>query len=181
MITNNIDTIISDLSKHKVVSIPTDTVYGLSCAINKSAISQLMQLKHRDTSKGFIIISNNIKHLLQYVNINKLSPEHIQLLSTMQSIPTTWIAPARDNIKWLTGNRETIAVRLVSHDIIKIICNTLDSAIISTSANISGQTITNDSKDIEKIFKFVNILDTQILNNHTQSTIINIITGDIIR
>ena len=181
MITSKIDIIISDLSSHKVVSIPTDTVYGLSCAINRSSIAKLMQLKNRDTSKGFIIISSDIKHLLQYVSINKLSHEHLQQLSTIQSIPTTWIAPARDNIKWLTGNRETIAVRLVSHDIIKTICNTLDSAIISTSANISGKETINNPKHIEKIFKFVNILDTKMQKNNMQSTIINIITGDIIR
>ena len=181
MLTSNIDTIISDLSSNKAVSIPTDTVYGLSCTINKNATNQLMQLKHRDTAKGFIIISNNIKHLLQHIKINKLSPEHIQLLSTIQSTPTTWIAPAGDNIGWLTGNRETIAVRLVDHEIINIICDTLDSAIISTSANISGQQVLKSPQMLEKTFTDIAILDSSPVQSSTQSKIINLVTGDIIR
>jgi L-threonylcarbamoyladenylate synthase len=181
MLTKDIDLIISDISSHKVVSIPTDTVYGLSCSINNKSVAELIKLKCRDTSKGFIIISNNIIHLLQYVNISKLSPEHIHQLSTVQNTPTTWIVPARDSIMWLTGGRETIAVRLVSHKIVNSICDTLDSAIISTSANISGKTITNAPIYIDKIFSYINIFNTDVAPNNTQSTIKDLITGDIIR
>jgi L-threonylcarbamoyladenylate synthase len=180
MITTSINTIIKSIADNEIVSIPTDTVYGLSCTINKTAIDTLINLKQRDSSKSFIIISYDTEHLLKYIDTSLLTNEQTLKLKTSQPQPTTWITPAKKDIQWLTGGKPTIAIRLVQTPAIQEICSFLDNAIISTSANISGQTSINNARAINNIFKNIYVLE----NNNKEakpSKIINIRTEEQIR
>ncbi|ORU72228.1 Sua5/YciO/YrdC/YwlC family protein, partial [Francisella tularensis] len=53
MLTKDLNKIIGKITEDNVVSIPTDTVYGLSCNISKAAVAKVINLKKRDSSKGF--------------------------------------------------------------------------------------------------------------------------------
>lgn len=181
MITTAINTIIKSLASDDIVSIPTDTVYGLSCKINQIAVNKLINLKQRDSSKGFIIISHKTEHLLRYVETSLLSDAQITKLQTPQSQPTTWIAPAVEDIQWLTGGKPTVAIRLAQTTEIQEICSSLDSAIISTSANISGEVFINNALAISKVFNDIMVFDNKFKTKATPSTILNISTGEKIR
>ena len=181
MITTTISSIIKSLASDNIVSIPTDTVYGLSCSINEIAVNKLINLKQRDSSKGFIIISHKIEHLLKYVDTLLLSDEQILKLKTPKSQPTTWIVPAVKDIQWLTGVKPTIAVRLVQTTTIQKVCSSLDSAIISTSANMSGEIFVNNALAISKIFNDIIVFDNKLRTKATPSKIINISTDEKIR
>lgn len=181
MITTTISSIIKSLNDNDIVCIPTDTVYGLSCSINTLAVNKLIKLKQRNSSKGFIIISNQSELLLKYVDTTLLTNEQILKLQTPQALPTTWITPATKDIQWLTGAKSTIAIRLVQTPVIQEICSALDDAIISTSANISGQTFINDTQIISSVFDNIKILNNGTKNQTTPSSIINILTGEKIR
>ncbi|MDN5848900.1 MAG: Sua5/YciO/YrdC/YwlC family protein, partial [Nitrococcus sp.] len=53
--------------------------------------------------------------------------------------PVTWVLPAAAEVPaWLTGNRETIAVRVTAHPIAAALCRAFGGALVSTSANRSG-------------------------------------------
>jgi L-threonylcarbamoyladenylate synthase len=53
--------------------------------------------------------------------------------------PYTWIVPARPEVlALLTGGRPTIAVRVSAHPIVQRLCRRTGSALVSTSANLSG-------------------------------------------
>jgi L-threonylcarbamoyladenylate synthase len=55
-------------------------------------------------------------------------------------VPITWLAPPTVNVPdWITGEHERVAVRIVAHPVAAAICTQLGSAIVSTSANRSGQ------------------------------------------
>ena len=180
MLTNDISLITDELISGNIVSIPTDTVYGLSCNISEDAVAKVINLKRRDSSKGFIIISHDCNHLLQYVDTAKLSNEQIHRLCSKHKQPITWIAPAKKDIQWLTGGKPTVAVRLVSTDTIKKICSELGRPIISTSANISGEEFINNPNSINNTFKEICVLETQV-NSSQPSRIIDIITDKQIR
>ncbi|MEY8766912.1 MULTISPECIES: L-threonylcarbamoyladenylate synthase [Francisella] len=177
MLTKDLNEIISKISDNQAVSIPTDTVYGLSCRISKDAVAKIISLKKRDSSKGFIIISHNYKHLLKYTNTAVLSAQQIKEICSVQEQPTTWIVPGKESIQWLAGGKPTIAIRLVTTDIITNICTKIDDAIISTSANISGQDFINNSHSINKTFNNIYILEREV-NSSQPSRIIDIITRD---
>lgn len=176
MLTKDLDKIINEIIKDNVVSIPTDTVYGLSCNISKDAVAKVINLKKRDSSKGFIIISHDHKHLLKYADTTKLSNEQIDKISSKQAQPTTWIVPGKKDIQWLTGGKTTIAIRLVTTEIVTYICQSINDAIISTSANISGEDFINDAKSITKTFDNIYVLETEVRSSQP-SRIIDIISG----
>jgi len=158
------------------VSVPTDTVYGLSCAIDEMAVKKLIDIKKRDTSKGFIIISSNINHLLKYINLLELDQSHVEKILEKTNEPTTWIAPAINSIKWLTGGQSTIAIRLVKSEAINHITESLNNAIISTSANISGTATLLNISDIDSVFPHIYILKSDAISSKP-SKIINLLTN----
>lgn len=45
MLTKDLNKIIGEITEDNVVSIPTDTVYGLSCGISKAAVAKVINLK----------------------------------------------------------------------------------------------------------------------------------------
>ncbi len=181
MITTTINSIIKSLTNNDIISIPTDTVYGLSCIINKTAVNKLINLKQRDSSKGFIVISHKIEHLLKYADTSLISNNQILKLKIPKQQPTTWIVPAVKDIQWLTGGKPTIAIRLSQTTEIQEICSSLDSAIISTSANISGQTFINNALEINEIFNDIMVFDNKQETKVTPSKITNLLTGEKIR
>ncbi len=53
----------------------------------------------------------------------------------------TWLIPARPwTPAWLTGEHDTLAVRVTDHPVAAALCRRFGGAIVSTSANRSGQT-----------------------------------------
>lgn len=180
MLTDNIQTINTELKNNNVVSVPTDTVYGLSCKLSKDAVNKVINLKKRDSGKGFIIISHDHKHLLKYIDTTRLTKEQARKISTKQDTPTTWIVPGKDSIQWLTGGKPTVAIRLVDTAIISQICSNIDDAIISTSANISGHEFINNAENISKTFPEIYVLKTNVKASQP-SRIIDIITDQRIR
>ncbi|MDE4946915.1 Sua5/YciO/YrdC/YwlC family protein, partial [Francisella tularensis subsp. holarctica] len=93
-----------------------------------------------------------------------------------QAQPTTWIVPGKKDIQWLTGGQTTIAIRLVTTEIVTYISENINDAIISTSANISGEDFINNAKSISKTFDNIYVLETEFWFSQP-SRIIDIISG----
>lgn len=52
MLTKDLNKIISEITNDQVVSLPTDTVYGLSCNISENAVEKIINLKKETQAKG---------------------------------------------------------------------------------------------------------------------------------
>lgn len=52
MLTKDLNKIISEITNDQVVSLPTDTVYGLSCNISEHAVEKIINLKKETQAKG---------------------------------------------------------------------------------------------------------------------------------
>ena len=72
----------------------------------------------------------------------------------------------------ITGNKDTIAVRYPNHPLLNNILNELNEPIISTSANISGQT--NISNKLMQTIDFTHGKIEQINTNVLASTIVDV-------
>lgn len=53
MLTKDLNKIIGEITEDNVVSIPTDTVYGLSCNISKAAVAKVINLKKKGFKQRF--------------------------------------------------------------------------------------------------------------------------------
>jgi L-threonylcarbamoyladenylate synthase len=121
-----------------VIAYPTEAVYGLGCdPLARAAIDRILALKSRDAGKGFILIASQIEQLLPY-----LAPLDKALRGKLEASwpgPVTWIVSAAAAVPdWITGGRDTLAVRVTAHPVARALCELTGLALISTSANLSG-------------------------------------------
>jgi L-threonylcarbamoyladenylate synthase len=122
----------------KVVAYPTESVFGLGCdPLNPMAVLDLLKLKKRGQHKGLILIASRFSQLSPFL---KSLPESIKSrIHNGRQEPTTWLLPAKESVPtWLTGEHETLAVRLTQHPLAKELCELARTALVSTSANVAG-------------------------------------------
>jgi L-threonylcarbamoyladenylate synthase len=122
-----------------VVAYPTESVYGLGCdPASTVAVQRLLDLKARDPHKGLIVIAANQQQLSPW--LAPLNNQCQQRLNNNWPGAVTFVVPAAAGVSPLiTGNRDTIAVRVSANPIVQALCMACAHALISTSANISGE------------------------------------------
>ena len=135
------------LSLGKTILYPTDTVWGLGCdATNIDAVAKIFKLKNRIESKSLVVLVSSIEMLHTYVDA--VPQKAIDIISTTKK-PTTIIY---NNPKGLAANAiasdNTIAIRIPTHNYCLEIINKLGKPIISTSANISGESTPKSFSEI---------------------------------
>jgi L-threonylcarbamoyladenylate synthase len=121
-----------------VIAYPTEGVFGLGCAPDDAeAVMHILNIKKRKLSAGLILVSPNLELLSPWI-----APTGAELkqLQANTATPVTWIVTAHpDTPDWLTGGRDTLAVRITVHPVITGICNAAGMALVSTSANRTGR------------------------------------------
>ncbi len=141
-----------------LIAYPTEAVYGFGCdPNNQSAVQTLLALKNRSPSKGLIVIASNREQLTPY--LEPLTPEIISKLDTTWPGPVTWLLPAKAATPdWLTGTHSTLACRVTNHPLVLQICNSLNSALVSTSANLENRQPCRTRIQVQKQFNHTNQL-----------------------
>lgn len=123
-----------------VIAYPTEAVWGLGCdPLDPVAVQQLLNIKQRPDYKGLILVASCWEQLLPYLDQTSLNAhlEHVAKAKSQWPGPITWVMPSLAPA-WLTGGRDTIAVRVTDHPLVAALCDEFGGAIVSTSANISG-------------------------------------------
>lgn len=166
-----------------VIAYPTEGVFGLGCdPTNEQAIEKLLLVKNRDIAKGFILIAATRDQLTPFVA--NLTPAIEKKLDNTWPGPVTWILPCSDHVpESVTGGQPTIATRVTDHKIASSLCIESNSAIISTSANISGNPACKNAEDVMDVFgsKLTYILDYAVGNLEGPTPIFDGITGEQLR
>jgi len=121
-----------------VICYPTEGVYGLGCIpYEAEAVYRILNFKQRSVANGVILIGATPEHLLPWI---APTPAEIDNLLSETQQPTTWVVRASPIAPdWITGGRDTVAVRFCTHPVAQQLCIKADSALVSTSANRSGK------------------------------------------
>ncbi len=83
-------------------------------------------------------MASNIDQLAPY--ILPLNDQHLRSVKAHWPGPVTFVMKAAHNTsELLTGGRDTIAVRVSDHPVVRALCEACGMCITSTSANQSGQ------------------------------------------
>ena len=135
-----------------IIAYPTEAVYGLGCdPLNRLAVERLLQLKQRPKEKGLILIAADFEQLAPF--IGELPEARLQEVLNSWPGPNTWLFPVLpDAPYWLYGRYETLAVRVTDHPVASALCRSCGSALVSTSANLSGQQPARSSLKIQRFF-----------------------------
>ncbi|MBK1641288.1 tRNA threonylcarbamoyladenosine biosynthesis protein RimN [Chromatium okenii] len=126
---------IRTLRQGGVIAYPTEAVYGLGCdPWNAAAVQRLLALKNRSVRKGLIVIAAEIAQLTPFLR-QLADAQDAEMLASWPG-PHTWLLPVRATTpRWLTGDFETLAVRVTAHPLAAALCRHYGGAIVSTSAN----------------------------------------------
>ena len=130
------------LKEGGILLYPTDTIWGLGCdAKNPDAIQKIYEIKQREESKALITLVSETDMLFHHTN-------HIPQFNISDQ-PTTVIYP---NVKELSKNLlpedGSAAIRIPSDEFCKKLIQEFGGAIVSTSANISGEQSPKQFSDI---------------------------------
>lgn len=171
------------LQQGGLIAYPTEAVFGLGCLPEYlDSIKQLLHIKQRPIEKGLILLASDFYQLQPY--LAELKPEILQKIQHSWPGPTTWIVPTpAQTSPLIRGQFNTIAVRISAHPVVRELCDQCQSALISTSANISGKIMTYSASDVRLQFqhKLDYILDGPLGDSDRPSVIKDALTDHVIR
>lgn len=134
-----------------VILYPTDTVWGIGCdATNAEAVKRVYEIKQRDDSKALICLVDSDARLQRYVR--DVPDVAWQLIDSIKEggKPTTLILDGAVNLAAnLIAEDGSIGMRITQEPFSKELCYRFQKAIVSTSANISGEPAAQNYRDID--------------------------------
>lgn len=135
------------LKEGGIILYPTDTIWGLGCdATNKDAIQKIYKIKKREESKALITLVSDFNMLSQHTNF---IPNF-----NISDRPTTVIYPKVKGLsKNLLPKDGSAAIRIPSDEFCIELIQKFKGAIVSTSANISGEKSPKQFSDISAHIK----------------------------
>lgn len=170
------------LKRGGVIAYPTESCYGLGCdPTNARAVARILRLKGRPRNKGLILIGSDCRQFLAHL---APVPDAIsRRFSDWWPGPNTLLLPkSRRAPRWLTGRHEKMAVRVTAHAESARLCHFLGMALVSTSANRSGQRSLMTAKECRRQFGAkVLVLDGRVGRRKRPSTILDPGNGGVVR
>ncbi len=144
------------LRKGGIVLYPTDTVWGIGCdATDPEAVAKVYAIKRREDSKSLVLLASDMDMICRYV---KEVPEMAVQLVEVNDKPMTIIypdavagsRPGSDGVMPKPDRRAlafntvaedgTVGIRIPMMDFCRQLVAKLGRPLVSTSANISGET-----------------------------------------
>ncbi len=121
-----------------VILYPTDTIWGLGCdASCADAVRRIFEIKHRSDSKSMLVLLDNDAKLNFYV---EKVPDLAYDLMDMSDKPLTIIYDgARNLAPQLIADDGSVGIRITKELFSRDLCARMRGAIVSTSANVSGE------------------------------------------
>lgn len=115
----------------------TDTIWGIGCdATNQKAVDKIYKIKRRIDGKNLLVLVDEPERIHDYVEA--VHPLVFDLVKNYNR-PLTVIYPGAKNLaKGVIASDQTVGIRVVDDAFCKQMVKKLGKAIVSTSANISG-------------------------------------------
>jgi len=137
------------LKNDGVISVPTDTVYGVCSRIcSKKAHDNLVKAKNRPYNKLFPIMCADEEQIKSIALVN----EKVELLiRKFMPGPITLVLPKQPNLpEYINNGGPTIAIRMATSKPIEDLIKKTGSPIFMSSANQSGEPACTSLDEIEK-------------------------------
>lgn len=135
-----------------VILYPTDTIWGIGCdATNEEAVRRVYEIKRRADSKAMLVLVDSAVKVDFYVQD---VPEVAWDLIELADKPLTIIySGARNLAPNLLAEDGSVGIRVTSEEFSKRLCQQFRKAIVSTSANVSGQPSPQNFSEISEEIK----------------------------
>ena len=142
-----INAVADALQNHKIIALPTDTVYGVGVMYGDlKDLQRLKNAKHRPETKPIPMMVSSIEHMEQVAVVD----ERVKKIAE-QFLPgaLTLVLKVKDNVpKEYTNGLDTIAIRIPDEPFILRVIDELNTPLLVTSANQSGAKTALTSDDV---------------------------------
>ena len=172
---------VETMRKGGVILYPTDTVWGIGCdATNAEAVAKVYAIKQRDDSKALICLVDSDARMQRYFRkVPDVAWQIVDSLKESDAKPTTLILDGAINLAQnLIAEDGSVGMRITNEPFSKELCYRFQKAIVSTSANISGEPAAQNYCDIDpRIIEAVDYVcwsRRQEHKPHTPSSIIKL-------
>lgn len=174
IISSDIDAAVRFLKNEELVAIPTETVYGLAGnGFSELAVNKIFAAKKRPFFNPLILHFAQEEMLDELVS--QVPEEAKELVKYFWPGPLTLVLPKSKKVSSLvSGNLNTVAVRIPKHDVALSLLNKLDFPLAAPSANIYGSVSPTCAKHVQTQLgdKIPYILDGGNCQRGLESTII---------
>lgn len=166
-----------------VILYPTDTIWGLGCdATNPEAVRRVYEIKQRADSKAMLVLVDSSVKVDFYVDD---VPEVAWDLIELTDKPLTIIySGARNLAPNLLAEDGSVGIRVTREKFSHHLCQRFRKAIVSTSANISGQpspaNFSEISEEIKSLVDYVVTYRQDDMSRPAPSGIIKLGKGGVI-
>lgn len=167
-----------------VILYPTDTIWGIGCdATNEDAVRRVYEIKQRQDSKAMLVLVDSFVKVDFYV---RDVPEVAWDLIDLADKPLTIIySGARNLAANLLAEDGSVGIRVTNEDFSKRLCQQFRKAIVSTSANISGQpspkNFSEISEEVKSAVDYIVGYRQEEMSNPKPSSIIKLDKGGVIK
>ena len=167
-----------------VILYPTDTSWGIGCdATNEDAVRRVYEIKQRQDSKAMLVLVDSSVKVDFYV---RDVPEVAWDLIDLADKPLTIIySGARNLAANLLAEDGSVGIRVTNEDFSKRLCQQFRKAIVSTSANISGQpspkNFSEISEEVKSAVDYIVGYRQEEMSNPKPSSIIKLDKGGVIK
>lgn len=142
-----INAVADALQNHKIIALPTDTVYGVGVMYGDlKDLQRLKNAKHRPETKPIPMMVSSIEHMEQVAVVD----EKVKKIAE-RFLPgaLTLVLKVKDNVpKEYTNGLDTIAIRIPDEPFILHVIDELNAPLLVTSANQSGAKTALTSDDV---------------------------------
>lgn len=140
------------LRKGGVIVYPTDTIWGIGCdATNETAVRRIYEIKKRQDSKSMIILVADERDVLKYVAAP--DPAVFDFIESQTRPVTIIFEHALGMPGNLVAEDGSIAIRIVRDEFCRHLIKRLRKPIVSTSANISGESSPKNYSEVSDDIK----------------------------
>lgn len=172
------------MNRGGVILYPTDTIWGIGCdATSEEAVRKVFEIKRRSDAKALITLIDSEAKLQFYVpDVPDVAWDLIELSEK----PLTIIYDhARNLAPNLLAEDGSAGIRLTREEFSRNLCMRMKRAIVSTSANVSGEpsprSFSDISPDVLQAVDYVCTSRREESTNPPASSIIKLGAGGLIK
>lgn len=140
-----------------LVVYPTDTIYGLGCdMMQKKSVERVYQMKGKDRKHPLSFICPDLKNIARYAVVSNIA---YRLMKRILPGAYTIILPAsREVPRLLISKSVTVGIRVPDHPVTRMLAETLDNPIITTSVPSPENLQFSDPEEIARRLPFLDAI-----------------------
>lgn len=163
----------------QVIAYPTDSSYGLACAMgDKSAMQHIRQIRGLDRDHFFTLVCRDLSEIAQYAKVENSS---FRLLKSATPGAYTFILSASRQVpNWLAHpRRKTIGIRVPGHPVARAIVDALGEPFMTVTAVADDGRRLSEATEVREVFdRRLDIILDAGATSMEPTTIVDL-TGDV--